>query len=41
VVAANPLFKGTACEVRHFESLHPHDAVAKVATGELAGQAWI
>lgn len=41
VVAASPYFIGTACEVRHFESLHPHDAVAKIATGELAGRAWI
>jgi len=41
VVASNRLFVGTACEVRHFESLHPHDAVAKIATGELAGKVWI
>ena len=41
VVSSNPMFVGTACEVRHFESLHPHDAVAKIATGELAGRVWI
>lgn len=41
VVSANSIFVGTACEVRHFESLHPHDAVAKIATGELAGRVWI
>lgn len=41
VVASDPAFSGTACEVRHFESLHPHDAVAKIATGELAGRAWV
>ena len=34
-VSSNPQFKGTACEVHHFESLHPHDAVAKHATGVL------
>jgi GTP cyclohydrolase I len=34
------LFKGIACEVAHLESLHPHDAVAKVATGELADNFW-
>ena len=39
-VARNKSFIGTACEVSHFESLHPHDAVAKVATGELIGQTW-
>jgi GTP cyclohydrolase IB len=39
-VSSNSWFKGTACEVHHFESLHPHDAVAKVATGTLAGIAW-
>lgn len=39
-VSRDPLFKGTACEVAHFESLHPHDAVAKVATGEFSGIAW-
>ena len=39
-VSRNKLFTGTACEVSHFESLHPHDAVAKVATGELIGQIW-
>jgi GTP cyclohydrolase I len=31
-----PLFSGTLSEVAHLESLHPHDAVAKVATGEMA-----
>ena len=41
VVSSNAAFIGTACEVRHFESLHPHDAVAKIATGELAGRVWI
>jgi GTP cyclohydrolase I len=40
VVAANPLFSGSACEVSHFESLHPHEAVAKVATGDLADGRW-
>lgn len=39
VVGSNPLFKGSACEVHHFESLHPHDAVAKHATGVLVGSA--
>ena len=34
------LFNGIACEVAHLESLHPHDAVAKVATGELANNFW-
>lgn len=36
-VSSNPMFKGTSCEVYHFESLHPHDAVAKHAAGVLAG----
>jgi GTP cyclohydrolase IB len=40
-VASNPMFIGTACEVRHFESLHPHDAVAKISTGELVGRVWL
>ena len=40
VVSRDPLFKGTACEVAHLESLHPHDAVAKVATGALSNIAW-
>jgi GTP cyclohydrolase I len=39
-VARNKSFTGTACEVSHFESLHPHDAVAKVATGDLIGTTW-
>lgn len=41
VVAHDPLFKGTACEVAHLESLHPHDAVAKVATGDLRHTSWL
>jgi GTP cyclohydrolase I len=40
-VSGNPLFSGTACEVSHFESLHPHEAVAKVATGDLAHHSWL
>lgn len=31
----DPLFSGLLCEVSHIESLHPHDAVAKVATGDM------
>ncbi len=40
-VSGNKMFTGTACEVSHFESLHPHEAVAKVATGDLAHQSWL
>jgi GTP cyclohydrolase I len=40
-VSGNQLFTGTACEVSHFESLHPHEAVAKVATGDLADNSWL
>ena len=39
-LALNKSFTGTSCEVRHFESLHPHDAVAKVATGLLLEHTW-
>lgn len=34
------LFHGTAVEAVHLESLHPHDAVAKVASGTLVNTAW-
>ena len=34
------LFSGTAVEAVHLESLHPHDAVAKVASGTLINTAW-
>lgn len=34
------LFIGTAVEAVHLESLHPHDAVAKVASGTLVDSAW-
>lgn len=34
------LFSGTAVEAVHLESLHPHDAVAKVASGTLVHTAW-
>lgn len=34
------LFSGTAVEAVHLESLHPHDAVAKVASGTLTNSAW-
>jgi GTP cyclohydrolase I len=37
----NKLFTGFAAEVYHFESLHPHEAVAKVAGGTLAEGAWL
>ncbi len=35
-LSRDPNLSGTLCEVSHLESLHPHDAVAKVATGDLA-----
>lgn len=34
------LFVGTAVESVHIESLHPHNAVAKVASGTLVNAAW-
>jgi GTP cyclohydrolase I len=37
----NPLFSGSAAEVYHYESLHAHEAVAKVATGTLTGTSWV
>jgi GTP cyclohydrolase IB len=40
-VRHNELFLGTSCHVSHLESLHPHNAVARVATGQLAALAWI
>lgn len=34
-------FVGTAVEACHLESLHPHNAVAKVASGSLVKTAWM
>ena len=34
------LFNGTAAEAVHLERSHPHDAVAKVASGPLVNAAW-
>ena len=39
-LSGDKLFSGLACEVAHLESLHPHNAVAKVATGDLADHFW-